>query len=47
MIDCDSLFLSWKVEDQNGEVEDANTGDDEVHNVEEWLPPDLQVEEDV
>ena len=43
----DFAHLGGKVEDKDGEVEDANTGDDQVHDVEKGLPSDLQVEENI
>ena len=43
----DFAHLGGKVEDKDGEVEDANTGDNQVHDVEKRLPPDLQVEENI
>ena len=43
----DFANLGGKVEDKDGEVEDANTGDNQVHDVEKRLPSDLQVEENI
>ena len=39
--------LGRQVEDEDGEVEDADAGDDQVHNVEKGLSTDLQVEENI
>ena len=39
--------LCRQVEDEDGEVEDADAGDDQVHNVEKGLSTDLQVEENI
>ena len=39
--------LGWQVEHEDRQVEDANAGDDQIHDVEQGLPPDLQVEEDI
>ena len=39
--------LGWQVEHEDRQVEDANAGNDQIHDVEQGLPPDLQVEEDI
>ena len=39
--------LGRKVEYSDGEVENANAGDDQIHNVEKRLPSNFQVEENV
>jgi hypothetical protein len=40
-------FLRGQIEDKDGEVENAHTGNDKVYDVEEWFSPNLQVEENV
>ena len=37
--------LGGQVEHEDRQVEDADTGDDQIHDVEQRLSPDLQVEE--
>lgn len=37
--------LGGQVEHEDWQVEDANAGDDQIHDVEQRLPSDLQVEE--
>ena len=39
--------LGGQVEHEDRQVEDANARDDQIHDVEQRLPPDLQVEEDI
>ena len=39
--------LGGEIEHEDGQVEDANAGNDQVHDVEQGLPPDLQVKEDI
>ena len=39
--------LRGQVEHEDRQVEDADAGDDQVHDVEQGLPPDLQVKEDI
>jgi hypothetical protein len=41
---CRGAYLSRQIEGENGEIENADAGDDEVDHEEERLPPDLQVE---
>jgi hypothetical protein len=41
---CLGAYLSRQIEGENGEIENADAGDDEVDHEEERLPPDLQVE---
>ena len=41
------MYLCRKIEYEYGEVEDANAGDNQVHNVEQRLSSNLQVEENV
>ena len=37
--------LGGQVEHEDWQVEDSDTRDDQIHDVEQGLPPDLQVEE--
>ena len=39
--------LGRQVEHEDRQVEDANAGDDQIHDVEQGLPSDLQVEENI
>ena len=39
--------LGRQVEHEDRQVEDANAGDDQIDDVEQGLPSDLQVEEDI
>ena len=39
--------LGRQVEHKDRQVEDANAGDDQIHDVEQGLPSDLQVEENI
>ncbi len=44
---CRGAYLCRQIEGENGEIENADAGDDEVDHEEERLPPDLQVEVDI
>ena len=39
--------LSRQIEDKNWEIEDTDTGDDQIHDVEQRFPPNFQIKENV